>query len=292
MTQLLLDKSENILYNLKQEVISLQKIFTDESTRIRSIESVVYYKPGQNTFSDYSGVGKGICELIFKLSGETKVTYNGKSQIEKPGNVRFIPLKKDQRYIYTVECIEASDCIDVYFTVENELADEMVILDLSSNDKIKTLFKKLYGIWTSKEEGYYEMSMSIFYEIIANLRIKASDKYLPSYKYKKLEPALKYISENWSNVDFDYSMPPKLAGISYSYYKQLFVKRFGVVPSKYLLNLRIKNASEMLDAGIYSVGEVAEMTGFANIYYFSRCFKEQVGITPSEYAMRQKQMAK
>lgn len=270
----------------------MKEIFKDKSTHIESIERIVYYKTSQNAFSDYSGVGRGICELIFKLSGEVKVTYNGKTAIDKSGSLRFIPLKNGQPYTYTVERIERGDCIDIYFTAESALSDEMIVIDLASNDRIKILFEKIYGIWSAKEDGYYERSMSLFYEIIANLRIKASDKYLPSDKYKMLEPALKYIGENWSNRDFDYSIPPSLAGISYSYYKQLFIKRFGVTPSKYLQNLRIKNAGEMLDSGIYTVGEVAEMTGFSNIYYFSRCFKDQMGISPSEYKMRPKQNAK
>ena len=286
MTQIKLDKSAHIHYNSTREVNILQNIFTDERTVIKKIESVVYYGENKKPLSDYSSIGNGMNELIFKISGEAVVSYAGKQIQEKPGTVRFLPRENGKYYPNKVERILPGECIDIYFSAESKLADELVSLDLSGNDKLEKLFEKMYGIWSAKDECYYERAMSVFYEIIAALRIKVSERYLPTAKYKTLEPALKYIGDNWSDPNFDYSVPPKLAGISYSYYKQLFSKRFGTSPSKYIQSLRIKNARELLDTCRYSVGEVAEMTGYANIYYFSRCFKEQMGISPSKYAMR------
>ncbi len=288
----MLDKKGMMRYNQEEEVIFLKKIFIDENTHISSIDSVVFYTKGLSRSSDYSNIGKGRCELIYKKSGITKVTYNRKSETEYSGSVRFLPCKKDEFFEYKVERIESGECIDIYFYAESALADEMVILDMSKNEKLEKLFDKIYGIWSSKAEGYYERSMAVFYEIISLLKIGSSERYMPKSQYLLLEPALKYIGENWSNPDFDFSMPPRLSGISYSYYKQLFIKRFGITPSKYLQNLRIKNAAELLDSCLYSVSEVAEMTGFANVYYFSRRFKEQVGISPGSYSARQKSKAK
>ncbi len=288
----MLDRIEKMRYNQRKEVIFLKNIFIDENTHISKLESVVCYTKANSAISDYSNIGKGRSELIYKKSGIGKVTYNGKTEIESAGTVRFLPCKKDDYFEYKVERIEAGECIDIYFYAESALTDEMVILDMSKNEKISKLFDKIYGIWTAKEDGYYERAMAVFYEIISILRIRSSEGYLPKSKYELLEGALKYIGENWNNPNFDYSMPPRLSGISYSYYKQLFVKKFGVTPSKYLQNLRIKNAAELLDTCLYSVSETAEMTGFANVYYFSRCFKEQTGMPPGAYSSRKKQEAK
>lgn len=279
-------------YNQLKEVIFLENIFIDDSTLIREIKMVYYYTPSANTFSDYSRTGTGICELIYKTSGETIVTYRGKTEREKTGFVRFLPNTKDVYNDYKVERIEKGECIAINFLAESAVADEMVILDMSKNEKIGKLFEKLYGIWSAKEDAYYERSMAVFYEIISILKIRGAEGYLPQSKYSILEPALKYIAENWNDPDFDFSVPPRLSGVSYSYYKQLFKKRFGISPSKYLQNLRMKNAAELLDTCLYTVGEVAAMTGFANIYYFSRCFKEQMGIPPGAYAERTKNMAR
>lgn len=54
-------------------------------------------------------------------------------------------------------------------------------------------------------------------------------------------------------------------------------------PVKYLTQLRIEYAKELLITGRYSIGEIAEMCGFENVYYFSTVFKKHTGIPPSKY---------
>ena len=56
------------------------------------------------------------------------------------------------------------------------------------------------------------------------------------------------------------SLPPALAaagGASYSYYKRLFGRYYGLPPSKYLANLRLRRACEILESGRMSVEETA-----------------------------------
>ena len=55
-----------------------------------------------------------------------------------------------------------------------------------------------------------------------------------------------------------------------------------MTPGEYLREYRILKSRELLSQGI-SVGMVAEEVGFSNQNYFTRCFKQQYGITPSEY---------
>ena len=53
----------------------------------------------------------------------------------------------------------------------------------------------------------------------------------------------------------------------------------------YLARTRISEAKRLIHEGSYSFTQIAELTGFDNIYYFSRRFKELTGMTPSEYAL-------
>ena len=41
---------------------------------------------------------------------------------------------------------------------------------------------------------------------------------------------------------------------------------------------------DLLASGYCSVGKTAEMCGFSSTYYFSRVFKQYIGVSPSEYA--------
>ena len=57
----------------------------------------------------------------------------------------------------------------------------------------------------------------------------------------------------------------------------------GYTPNDYIRVLRMKKAAELLAKGDNNVSEVAYAVGFDNPYYFSKCFKAQYGMPPSQY---------
>lgn len=57
----------------------------------------------------------------------------------------------------------------------------------------------------------------------------------------------------------------------------------GYSPNKYLRIIRLKKAAELLREGTLSVSEVCYKVGMNDPYYFSQCFKQQFGMSPSAY---------
>lgn len=51
----------------------------------------------------------------------------------------------------------------------------------------------------------------------------------------------------------------------------------------YILSLRISNAQTLLKSTNYNVTEIADIVGYDNPLYFSRLFKKQSGMSPSEF---------
>ncbi len=72
-------------------------------------------------------------------------------------------------------------------------------------------------------------------------------------------------------------------GLSESHLSHLFKDETGQSPGNYLLQIRLREAMEMLKDCRNRVSEVAERTGFRDIAYFSSTFKKNVGMSPSEY---------
>jgi len=52
----------------------------------------------------------------------------------------------------------------------------------------------------------------------------------------------------------------------------------------YRNDLRISAAKQMLQSGLFSVKETAMELGYCDVYYFSKCFTAETGITPARFA--------
>ncbi len=54
---------------------------------------------------------------------------------------------------------------------------------------------------------------------------------------------------------------------------------------EFIRSVRLKRAAQLLAQNKFHISEVAYMVGFMDVDYFRRCFKEQFGYTPKEYAL-------
>lgn len=64
---------------------------------------------------------------------------------------------------------------------------------------------------------------------------------------------------------------------------RLFRRYFSMTPANYINRVRLENAAAMLERGEESVSEVAAGTGFDDMAYFSRLFKEYFTVPPTVY---------
>ena len=78
------------------------------------------------------------------------------------------------------------------------------------------------------------------------------------------------------------------AHVSVAHYSALFRRQTGFAPIDFIIRLRVQHACRLLDTTELSVGEVAERVGYADPYYFTRCFRRVMGRAPRLYRQVQK----
>ena len=64
---------------------------------------------------------------------------------------------------------------------------------------------------------------------------------------------------------------------------ETFRREFGMTIMQYVSEERMKLGANLLSSTALSVSEIAERCGFPDVEYFSRCFKQKEGISPSEW---------
>jgi AraC-like DNA-binding protein len=74
-----------------------------------------------------------------------------------------------------------------------------------------------------------------------------------------------------------------LAGLSPSQFFFSFKAVTGVSPIAFLIDLRIRRACELLQDPQSSIKKAAELVGYSDRYYFTRMFKQVMGVPPGEY---------
>lgn len=220
-------------------------------------------------------------ELIFHFSGKNKVIFNEKILFTNENSIRFLPKGKTKNYIVHRE--EHGECIDIFFDTNIPIAQEAFDLSCNNAPQTASLFKKLFSVWVAKNSGYYFECLSLLYQIFAQLQ---KENYIPNRQYQQIKPAIDYINEHFLNEKISVVFLANLCGISESYLKKLFLKKFGVPPVKYIIQMKMNYACDLLRYGQYSVTQIAEICGYSNVYYFSRQFKETFLITPTEFVMK------
>lgn len=222
-------------------------------------------------------------ELILHLSGNSTVKFNGKTLLCSENTIRFLPC--GEVYEYTVNRQEVGDCIDIFFNTNVPISSEAFTLKAKNSVAVSNLFKKIFAVWVAKDDGYYFKCLSLLYEILAE--IQKSD-YIPENQYKIIKPAITYINANFLKEKISVNQLAKLCSVSDSYIKKLFIKKFGMPPTKYIIQLKINYACDLLRTNSYSVTEVSLQCGYENLYFFSRQFKEYTGLSPSDYVNKYK----
>ena len=255
-------------------------LFENETLSISKIHTICLY--GKREITEKK-LKFNVClpsyELIFILSGQAIVHFSGVDIVDSPDVVRYLP-KGIENGEYTVDVDEAEFCIDIYFDTQDPMPDKA--MSFKNFKELRPLFEKIHEIWNAKSEGYYMRAMAVLYEIIAKIKVH-NESYLESSRVQKILPAQKYALEHFCDNDFDYKEMCRKTGLSYDYFKELFIKKYGVSPVKYVTALRLEKAKELLITGLYSVGEIAAMCGFDNLYYFSTTFKKHFGCSPKNY---------
>lgn len=216
--------------------------------------------------------------FILKLEGETQYDDGQKTLRLAPGDILFVP----QNAVYAIREIHPG-----YSCVVNFEGcpgwPEMQLLSVPAGLDVTTFAEKLSLAW-QKEEGVYGILSQLYGFLDKALSDGKRKTYLSPSEKQFLTPAMDYLKENLTEPSLQISAMAQKAGVSAVYLRRIFKKKYGISPAAWIIRERMRLAKNLLEGGEFrSVQAVAAQVGYRDSLYFSRIFRKQFGLSPTEY---------
>ena len=97
-----------------------------------------------------------------------------------------------------------------------------------------------------------------------------------------IEDVMRYIREH-INEQIDRETLASVAGFSVPHFHRVFTARVGESAASYVRRLRMERAGRKLRMGAVDITEVALAAGYDSHAAFGKAFKQQFGLSPSEF---------
>ena len=130
--------------------------------------------------------------------------------------------------------------------------------------------------------------MLLFSSLIKDYKKSVSNKN-STYTYPwavYVKHAMDYLLSNY-NQDIKINELAEYIGVNRSYLTVCFKKELGCSPKEFLMDLRIKKSKSLLRNTNMPIKAVAKSVGYIDQLAFSKAFKNQIGMSPSDYRKNQ-----
>lgn len=98
-----------------------------------------------------------------------------------------------------------------------------------------------------------------------------------------IQKVLRCIEKNIDNTEYSVEELSSDVGLHRSHLYRKIQSITGQTPINFMRLIRLKKAVQLLINSQYNISEIADMVGFNTIKYFNKYFKEEFGMTPSQY---------
>lgn len=126
----------------------------------------------------------------------------------------------------------------------------------------------------------------LIYQFLMLLNNKTATKSSQYSKTEVIYPITEFITHHYSETITNKDLE-RVTNFSVSYGTKIFKEYFGLTPQQYLTDFRLRKAKELLiEAPELQVQDVAALTGFKDVSYFIKIFRQANKVTPYGFKNR------
>lgn len=232
----------------------------------------------------------GMYYLLYTIDGSGLLKYENNSYELFKGDIIFVDANTYHYYKtgrlghwkYCYINLYGNGC-KIYY--DFLFHDGFKILNEPNIEKTVKMFDEIYDLIDKHSfEDNVKISeiLSSFFHNVASKAYKSNAS--PSLEWN-LDYSIRYIESNFTS-DIKISKLANSFNVSTEYFIRQFKKNTGLSPYKYMLDLRINLAKNMLKFMNRPIFEIATLSGFKTAANMIYCFNKYEGISPLEFRQR------
>ncbi len=210
----------------------------------------------------------------YKEIGDQKITL-------QPGSIVCTPPKTLQRS-FSSDGMEDIVIYTTRFDVGQQEGAKILCLNDDATCCARHLFEVAHNTFQQRNIFLQEFLDKIFDVLVSFLETQ----YIQSTYDPRITEITKQLSLSFTQTDLSIDRILNNQGNNSDYLRRLFKRVHGCTPIQYLNRLRIGKAKLLIEGNSihhYTITEIAEKSGFSDVSYFSRVFREHMGFSPSQY---------
>lgn len=282
-----MDEKNYVIYDDKEQILSFKNYWVKSIENFELVVTECGYEKC-TSLHEWGPQRKTAYVLHYILSGSGSFVHDGKEFILSAGDAFYCPMGEEVYY-----------CAD-----EDEPWEYMWVSFIGSKAKLIMDFTTLAesGVCHDTKDFFLRTGIRTIYEYSIGDRVNPYTLLGHLYvflgglidRYKNTRPesdgfpkiyidaAIDFIEKNYVHTCTVMDLSRYL-GLTRTYIYKLFVRYFGISPTRYIEKSRMNHACELLKEGKLLVREVSKAVGYADQAYFSKVFKKTIGLYPKEY---------
>ena len=218
--------------------------------------------------------------FIIRVRGSMQYFFEDRTLILNEGEMIFLP----RGCSYEYKKVSDEDAIATIINIDGDFGDMGVscysIKDFYDANYIMYHFADLWNFGAQSQKYH---CMSLLYGLLAYVTGQESLKYQEKKKLDLIEPAVIYLQRHIYDDSLKIDELHCLCGISDTYFRKLFIARFGTSPKNYVINKRLALAKSIIDGGEFNtVKALALAVGYNDPLYFGKVFRQHYGVSPAD----------
>lgn len=213
-----------------------------------------------------------------RVRGCMQYVFEDRKILVNEGEMIFLP----KGCCYEYEKVSNEDTIVTIINIEGDFGEiSPSCYSIKGFYDVNYIKYHFADMWRFGNQSQRYQCLSLLYSLLAYVSNLDSLEYHEKKKFHVIEPAVSYLQRHIYDCDLKMDELHKLCGVSNTYFRKIFVARFGVSPKNYVVSKRLSYAKSIIDSGEFStVKELALLVGYKDSLYFGKVFKQHYGTSP------------